>query len=84
MEWDNEKSIQLIKLYEIKPELWKATQKYYYSKTKKQDAWSEIVRDMETSVDVVKGKLNSLLSSFRREKAKHGKSMKTSTGIQSL
>lgn len=81
MEWDNEKSIQLIKLYEIRPELWKATHKYYYNKNKKQDAWSEIARDMGTSVDVVKAKLNSLFSSFRREKAKHEKSMKTGRGM---
>nr|CAI5865408.1 unnamed protein product [Callosobruchus analis] len=80
MDWDNEKSLELIELYKMKPEIWQATNKFYYNKLKKQDAWSEIAKNMGTTVDIVKNKLNSLLSSFRREKAKHESSMKTGSG----
>nr|CAH7739999.1 unnamed protein product [Callosobruchus chinensis] len=52
----------------MKPEIWQATNKFYYNKLKKQDSWSEIAKNMGTTVDIVKNKLNSLLSSFRREK----------------
>nr|CAI5853679.1 unnamed protein product [Callosobruchus analis] len=68
MDWDNEKSLELIELYKMKLEIWQATNKFYYNKLKKQDAWSEIAKNMGTTVDIVKNKLNSLLSSFRREK----------------
>nr|CAH7769358.1 unnamed protein product [Callosobruchus chinensis] len=91
MDWDNEKSLELIELYKMKPEIWQATNKFYYNKLKKQDAWSEIAKNMGTTVDIVKNKLNSLLSSFGREKAKQESSKKRSVianlisaGIHSL
>nr|CAH7753133.1 unnamed protein product [Callosobruchus chinensis] len=45
------KSLELIELYKMKPEIWQATNKFYYNKLKKQDAWSEIAKNMGTTVD---------------------------------
>lgn len=71
MEWDNDKCLQLIEMYEMKPETWQSTHKHYFNKIKKQDAWHEIAKGMEISnTEVVKCKMNSLLSSFRRERTK--------------
>ncbi|KRT85324.1 Myb/SANT-like transcription factor, partial [Oryctes borbonicus] len=80
MEWDNEKCLQLIDLYRLKPEIWQSTHKLYSNRLKKQDAWNEMGSDMGTTVDVIKAKLNSLLSSFRRERARESSSVRTGKG----
>lgn len=80
MSWDHEKCIQLIKLYELKPELWKTNHKFYHLNPKKQDAWVEISSQLDCDVGSIKSKMNSLLSSYRREKNKHEKSIETGKG----
>nr|CAI5844094.1 unnamed protein product [Callosobruchus analis] len=37
----------------MKPEIWHATNKFYYNKHKKKHAWSEIAKDMDTTVEPV-------------------------------
>lgn len=81
MDWDNEKCLQLIDLYKSKPEIWQSTHNWYHNKLKKHDAWCDIAKEMETTVDIVKAKVNSLLSSFRREKSKQEASMGTGRGM---
>ncbi|XP_030751389.1 protein ANTAGONIST OF LIKE HETEROCHROMATIN PROTEIN 1-like [Sitophilus oryzae] len=53
-----------------------STHKFHYNKNKKQDAWNEIAKYIGTPIDIVKLKINSLLSSFRRE----GKELKKENG----
>nr|CAI5859786.1 unnamed protein product [Callosobruchus analis] len=65
----------------MKLEILQATNKFYYNKLKKQDACSEIAKDMGTTVDIVKSKVNSLLSSFKRDKGKQESSIKTGSDI---
>lgn len=79
-DWDHDKILKLVGMYETKPELWDPTNTNYHMRNKKHDAWTEIARELECDIDVVKGKMNSLLSSFRREKVKMKKSLKTGTG----
>ena len=65
--WDSEKCLELIGLYEEKAELWQPNYKYHYNKLKKNDAWEEIVTKMGIPSEQLKGKINSLLASHRRE-----------------
>nr|CAI5821195.1 unnamed protein product [Callosobruchus analis] len=67
-------------MYETKPELWDPTNTFYHMRNKKHDAWTEIAKGLESDVNVIKGKMASLLSSFRREKVKMKQSLKTGTG----
>ncbi|KAB0802693.1 hypothetical protein PPYR_04879 [Photinus pyralis] len=80
MEWEQEKCLQLIAAYGLYPELWQATHKYYYNKLKKNDAWCEIAKQLESNVEIIKAKLNSLLASFRREKARQESTTGTGKG----
>lgn len=80
MEWESDNCLQLISLYEDKPELWQPDHKYHFNKLKKNDAWEYIANEMNITVDVAKAKLNSLLSSYRREKSKETGSKGTGKG----
>lgn len=76
--WDQDKVIQLIESYREKHVLWNPKEKSYFNKIKKNDAWVELSNLYSCDIGTIKGK-NSLLSSFRREKASKTK-MKTLTG----
>ncbi|XP_018019837.1 uncharacterized protein LOC108676287 [Hyalella azteca] len=67
MEWDRGKCLELIRLFENKPQLWQTGHKYLYSKSKKNEAWEEIAAEMKVPREQIKAKLNSLLASHRRE-----------------
>ncbi|XP_047025685.1 uncharacterized protein LOC124634261 [Helicoverpa zea] len=68
--WTEEKCIQLIREYRIRPLLWDQKNPLFYRKDSKPKAWEEVGNALNTSPDVCKHKMNTLLSSFRREKAK--------------
>lgn len=70
MEWGNDKCIRLISAYQGRPELWQPSDDNYRNKIRRQEAWKEIADEVESSVDIVKAKMSSLLSSYRRERAK--------------
>lgn len=70
MEWSNSISVNLINLYREHECLWNPLHDDYKSKLKKTDAWNEISEIMECEVIEVKKKMESLLSSFRRERQK--------------
>ena len=67
-EWNHEQSIALINAYERKPQLWDCNNKDYHLRNKKYDAWIELAEEMNSDSEVVKNKMTSLLSSFRRER----------------
>ncbi|KAK0161440.1 hypothetical protein PV327_009910 [Microctonus hyperodae] len=70
MEWCNSVAINLINLYRERECLWNPADDDYKSKFKKTEAWNEISQIMECEVIEVKKKMESLLSSFRRERQK--------------
>jgi hypothetical protein len=79
--WDHEKILQLINLYEGKPELWDCRNKNYHLRNTKHDAWLQIATEMNSDAEVIKTKMASLLSSFRRERAKIKTTTRTGQGI---
>lgn len=80
MEWNNELSLKLIDEYEKCSVLWDPKNALHFNRQKKVDAWNTIATNLNLSVLDVKQKMNSLLGSFRREKAKGKKSTGTGKG----
>jgi len=78
--WNNEKTLEFIEMYHNKPVLWDQKNPNYYNKYTKNDAWEELATEMGISLDDCKLKVNSLQSSFRREKSKIKRSHGTGTG----
>ncbi|XP_047104849.1 uncharacterized protein LOC124743995 [Schistocerca piceifrons] len=72
MEWSNDLSLQLIEAYRDRPVLWDVSHNYYKLANRRNEAWAEIAKLFNCDVMEVKKKMNSLLSSFRRERQKEG------------
>lgn len=75
--WSTDKCLQLIDEYKKFPVLWNPKDSFYYSKSKKAEAYEVIAQKLNISVSDVKQKMNSLLGSFRRERSKGKKAMGT-------
>ncbi|KAM3959742.1 uncharacterized protein ACR2FA_006160 [Aphomia sociella] len=73
-EWSEEKCIQLIHEFRNRPILWNQKDPFFYKKSMKSKFWEEIGLIFNTPADICKHKIQILMSSFRREKAKiiHG------------
>lgn len=84
MEWSNSNSIKLINEYKKYECLWNPCHDGYKSKTKKLDAWMEIAQTMGGEVNEMKKKMESLLSSFRRERQKQEASKRTGSGTEDI
>lgn len=80
MEWCEEDMLTLIQAYKSFPVLWNPSDKEYFKKPKKMDAWRDIGAVMDQSESECKRKIISLLSSYRREKAKEKNSTGTGKG----
>lgn len=78
--WSEEKVLQLIEVYRSKEILWNPQHENFYKKHLKEDAWMEIANLMETTQEKCYSKMISILSSYRREKAKEKKSKGTGKG----
>jgi hypothetical protein len=76
MEWSNAVSLRLIDLYRGKELLWNPTHDDYKSKLKKLDAWNEISQSLSCEQIEVRKKIESLLTSFRRERQNKNNSSK--------
>ncbi|KAJ8866690.1 hypothetical protein PR048_032551 [Dryococelus australis] len=70
MECPAEECLQLIDIYEENPVLRNPQHGLYYNKVTKHDAWVNLAKQFECSAAEVKKKMDSMLASFRREKAK--------------
>ncbi|XP_014252763.1 uncharacterized protein LOC106668474 [Cimex lectularius] len=81
MMWSDEQSLELIGLYQGKPEIWNPKNPDYFKKNLKNDAWSEIALSLGREVEECKNKIISLLASHRRERGKVKKSQGTGTGV---
>lgn len=84
MDWNRTRCIELIEQYEKYPQLWNPKHGLYYNKTKKQDAWGCIAEAMGCSTEEVKKKMESILASFRREKAKGRKIAGSDKALQDV
>jgi hypothetical protein len=82
VEWTQENVIEFIELYKRKEIIWDPKQPMHFNKIKKQDAWEELGKEMNRTVDEYecKKKMENLLSSLRREKMKMRKSSGTGKG----
>lgn len=79
-EWSRDNCLLLIEQFENYPELWNPNHGSYYDKIRKNDAWCAIAEAMNCSREEVKKKMDSLLSSFRRERARAAKLTGTEKG----
>lgn len=79
-DWDHEKYVKLIQLYEQNPILWNAQNAQHFNKNLKNDAWLSIANQMDEDEEIVRKKMISLNGSFRREKSKTKNSMRTGKG----
>ncbi|XP_049802550.1 uncharacterized protein LOC126236924 isoform X1 [Schistocerca nitens] len=68
MEWSTETALKLIECYRERECLWDPTNCDYKNKLKRLDAWREISELLERNVNDVRKKMESLLTSFRRER----------------
>lgn len=70
MEWTDDKVLVLIEEYKSRPGLWEPNHPHYKYANRKNEYWRSLANAVQTNVAEVKKKLNSLLASFRRERAK--------------
>lgn len=75
-EWNHTNGEKLVEEYRSKPEIWNPKNNDYHVQNKKNDAWVSVAEAVGCELNEAKNKMTSLLSSFRREKAK----MKNSEG----
>ena len=55
-DWDREKYLKLIQLYEDNPILWDAQNAQHFNKNLKNDAWANISKALAEDCDIVKKK----------------------------
>lgn len=80
MEWNKEEVINFIEIYRKYELLWDPKHRDHYNKILKQDAWEEIAKEVNRSVDECKKKMEYLLAALRREKMKMTKTTGTGKG----
>ncbi|KAJ8871165.1 hypothetical protein PR048_027471 [Dryococelus australis] len=80
MKWTNGKCRELIQEYEGYSTLWDPRHGTCYSKNKKHGAWVAIAKAVGRPEEETWMKMESLLGSFHREKAKTKSSMGTGKG----
>lgn len=78
MDWTDTNVIRLINEYREHQCLWDPNSPHYKMMYMKNDAWTDIANTLGCDVEEVKKKFNSLLASFRRERAKERKNRITS------
>ncbi|KAF6203393.1 hypothetical protein GE061_003812 [Apolygus lucorum] len=69
-QWTEEDCLRLIDLFRDHDILWDPKHMSFYKKGMKEDAWNEVAAAMGRSRDLTKNKIQSLMASYRREKAK--------------
>lgn len=81
---DKEDSIRLIQLYGSFKMLWDSKDPDHLNKSKREDCWRTISKEMKLPIPELKKKLDSLTGSYRREKSKQRKSNITGSGKDSF
>lgn len=80
VEWNHEEIEKLIDAYKMRTELWNPKDNNYHIKNLKNDAWLHVAGSVGCDVTSAKSKMSSLLSSYRKEKAKIKRSTGTGKG----
>lgn len=80
MDLNRENVLLLIQEYQKQRLLWDSKHKWHFRKQKKIDAWEKIGKNLGLDAADAKKKIASLLGSFRRERSKARRSMKTAEG----
>lgn len=80
MEWNKNDIIHFIEVYRKYELVWNPKHPAHFNKFRKQDAWEEIAKELDRSVDECKKKMEYLLAALRREKMKMAKSIGTGKG----
>ncbi|XP_064546587.1 uncharacterized protein LOC135434110 [Drosophila montana] len=65
--WDEENTVKLIKAYEAQNVLWNPENRGFMHRNARYDAWKAMANVMQTSVEDVKRKMNSLIAVFRSQ-----------------
>ncbi|XP_069699544.1 uncharacterized protein [Periplaneta americana] len=73
LEWTEDAVINLINVYREQEALWNPKHPFYHNKLRKHDAWEAIGKMFSCKAEEVKKKIESLLTSFRRERQKSTK-----------
>lgn len=68
LNWDNEKSLELISEFKTREILWDSKNSSFYNQSKKEEAWRDLGQTFGLGIDEIKRKVESLRGSFRREK----------------
>ncbi|XP_031327664.1 uncharacterized protein LOC116158932 [Photinus pyralis] len=79
-DWDEEKVLLLIQLYREKENIWNPRNENYKKTHLKVDTWNEIGDALASTGEICKKKMTSVLSSYRREKAKETNTHGTGKG----
>ncbi|CAG9093724.1 unnamed protein product [Plutella xylostella] len=77
---DNETAIRLIEIYGSHSPLWDTRRKEYHNNNVREDLWDEIAKTFVQPKAVLKLKMKSLLSSYRRERNREKTSNVTGCG----
>ncbi|XP_060820549.1 uncharacterized protein LOC132909637 [Bombus pascuorum] len=86
MDWSKDMGLSLVNLYKMKEVLWNPMSSEYHQKTRRHDAWQEIADELSliikkpVSALECKRKMDTILSSFRRERVKVRRSLKRAKG----
>lgn len=67
MEWTEDMCLKLIEIYRDYPILWDPTNSQFKLAKKKIDIWQLIAKEFNCEISEVKKKIESLLTSYRRE-----------------
>lgn len=81
MKWSNENCFAIIDQYEQFPIWWDPKNPFYFSKSKKDDAWESIVKNFNMKTAIEKKKISFLLSSFRAQWSNPKKTIRTGKSL---
>nr|CAD7578812.1 unnamed protein product [Timema californicum] len=80
MEWSRTQTFKLIQAFKGHDILWDSTRDDYRDRAKKLCAWAAVASQVGASVDECRKRMESMLASFRRERAKVVKSARSPVG----
>jgi len=70
--WTDENCLKLIQLYQDHPILWDPQHPKFKLTKLKYDSWMDVSNEMNSDINNLKKKMDSLLTSFRRERQREG------------
>ena len=84
MEWNREKTIELIEKYRDEECLWNVRSVLYKDRQRKQDAWSHLASELNIPVSEAQAKMRNMKVQWNSEKKKVDKSMRSGAGSSGI